>query len=102
MSIKPRVGEAEPWVNVREILQSPYNGRQSSGGRCRPLRGLGQSIDTSFPRVPLRSTLGFMLPPTPRAGHSIDTFFPQGSALLHPGLYAASYSAGWSNPFHLA
>jgi len=40
--------------------------RNSVDAICRPFHGL-EYIFSMLPRVPLRSTLGFMLPPAPQA-----------------------------------
>jgi hypothetical protein len=59
-SIKPRVERSGTLGSNAKSLQARETG--DSGVVCRPLRGLG-NYETYKPRVPLRSTLGFMLPP---------------------------------------
>src|SRR5258705_4018812 len=60
-------GEAKRTLGrFKEINQSPWNGRQNPAGVCRPRSRAGTRGHVP-PRVSLRFTLGFMLPPAPQA-----------------------------------
>jgi hypothetical protein len=65
-SIKPRVERQRNPGLPRLMIPSPRSGRQSVPHKlCRPFHGLSRFCLIK-PRVPLRSTLGFMLPAAPQ------------------------------------